>query len=167
LNKTFSKRLVIMTIILISIFQLPVFAIAQQTDASATITSAKQQLITCLDSAKQAEATGANISSLTSVLDDAGDLLSRAELSYSQSDFGAAQSLATGCIQKLSNFISESNALRDAAAQQQSYDFWVNFVGSIAGTFAVIVAGFVVLRFINKRQVPREPETEVKTDEST
>ena len=148
---------------LLFIVQLPVLAVAQQTDASAAITSAKQQFITCLDSAKQAEAAGANISSLTAVLNDAGGLLSRSELAYSQSDFGSAQSLASQCSQRLSNFISESNGLRDAAAQQRSYDFWVSFVGSIVGSFAVIVAGFVVWRFLKKRY----PMAEVQANESS
>jgi len=84
-----------------------------------------------------------------------------------QGDFGSAQSLASECNQRLSNFVSDSNALRDAAAQRRAFDYWVNFVGSIAGTIAVIVAGFMVWRFIKKRYVPVEAENEVQTDEST
>jgi len=54
----------------------PVTVLAQG-DAAGAIASAKQQIIVCYDSARQAEAAGANISSLTSVLNDAGQLLSR------------------------------------------------------------------------------------------
>ena len=141
---------------------MPVSALAEQTDAATSIASAKQQIISCFDSAKQAEAAGANISSLTSILNDAGDLLSRSELAYSQGDFGGAQSFASECSQRLSNFVSASNTLRDSAAQQRSYAYWVNFVGSIAGTFVVIVAGFMVWRFLKKRY-----PIEVQADESS
>jgi len=160
------KVAILALLLLLSVIFVPVTVLAQG-DAAGAIASAKQQIIVCYDSARQAEAAGANISSLTSVLNDAGQLLSRSELAYLQGDFGSAQSLASECNQRLSNFVSDSNALRDAAAQRRAFDYWVNFVGSIAGTIAVIVAGFMVWRFIKKRYVPVEAENEVQTDEST
>ena len=154
--------LLVITLIIVGFH--PILAFAQG-DAAGAIASAKQLLVTCYDSARQAENAGANISSLTSVLNDAGDLLSRSELAYSQRDFDAAQSLASECSQRLGNFASEADALRSTAVQQRSFDFWVNIVGSAAGTVAVIVAGFLVWRVIKKRYVPVEAETEVQTDE--
>jgi cytochrome bd-type quinol oxidase subunit 1 len=139
---------------------LPFSAFAQD-DASGAIASAQQQIVTCYDSAKQAEAAGANISSLTSVLDEAGNMLSQAELAYSQGDFGTAQNLASQCSQNLNGFVSEANGLRDAAIQRATVDFWVNVVGSTVGTFVVMIAGFAVWWFLKKRY----PDVEVQIDE--
>jgi len=149
------KRAILPLIVLLSVVFLPVSALAQN-DAAGAIASAKQQIVACYDAARQAEAAGANISSLTSALNDAGDLLSRSELAYSQGDLGGAQTLASQCSQRLSSFVSESNVLRDAAVQQRNFDFWVNVVGSVVGTFVVIVTGFVVWRFVKKQYVPVE-----------
>jgi hypothetical protein len=155
---------ILLAITLIIFGLLPALAFAQD-DAAAAIASARQQLVNCYDSARQAESAGANISSLTSVLNNAGQLLSQSELAYSQGDSDAAQSLASQVGQRLGNFVSDASALRDAAVQQQSFDFWVNIVGSVAGTIAVIVAGFIVWRFLKKRYAAGEVETEAQTDE--
>ena len=129
----------------------PSVVLAEQGDAASAIASAKQQIVTCYVAARQAEASGANISSLTLALNEAGVLLSQSELAYSQSDFGVAQNLASQCTQRLNNFVSEANVLRDAAAQQRSIEFYVNVVGSVAGTFVVFLVGFAVWRFVKKR----------------
>lgn len=154
--------LLLIPVVLAGFFAIRAFA---QGDATAAIASARQQLVTAYDSAMQAEAAGANISSLTAVLKNAGDLLSRAELADSQGDSAAAQSLASQCTQSLGNFASEAESLRSAAVQQENLNFWVNIVGSVAGTVAVIIAGFVVWRIIKKRYGPVEAEAEVHADE--
>ena len=163
------KRAILLLILFLFIGSLsfPSLAFAQGDTAAADIASARQLLTTCFDSARQAENSGANISSLTSVLNEAGDLLSRSELAYSQGDFYTAQNLASECSQRLDNLASEADALRSNAVQQRSFDFWVSISGSVAGTISVIVAGFMVWRVIKKRYVPVEAETEVQTDESS
>jgi hypothetical protein len=148
-------------LIIFALVPAPAFA---QDDAAAAIASARQQLANCYDSVRQAESAGANISSLTWVLNGAGQLLSKSELAYSQGDSAAAQSLASQVGQKLGSFVSDANALRDSTIQQQSFDFWENIVGSVAGTIAVIVAGFVVWRFLKKRYVTAEVKTEAQPD---
>ncbi len=134
-----------------------------QGGADEALSSARQQLVDCYYSARQAESAGANISSLTSKLNVAGDLLSRSQLAYSRSDYSGSQTLASECSQSLDGFVSEANALRDAAVQKANFDFWVYFVGSIAGAFAVILAGFVVWRVLKKRHSAGE----VLTDKSS
>ena len=161
MTKTHHKRAFLAIIMLLTAMFLPSVAFAEQSGADSAIASAKQQIVTCYDAAKAAEAAGANITSLTGILNDAGTLLSQSELAYSKNDFSTAQSLADQSGQSLANFVSEANGLRDAAAQQQTLEFLVNVVGSIMGTIAVIVAGFVVWRFLRKRQ----PQTGVPTNE--
>jgi hypothetical protein len=150
MTKRSANRAILLLMPLVAVGFLPILAFAQG-DAAGAISSARQQLITCYDLARQAEAAGANISSLTSVLNDAGDLLSQSELAYLQGDLDGAQSVAFQCSQRLSNFVSQANELRDAAVRQRSWDYWVDIEVSVVGIFFVIVAGFVVWLFLKKR----------------
>jgi hypothetical protein len=124
---------------------------ADQTDAAAAMASAKEQILICYQSANGAEGAGANITALVAVLNDAGTLLSRAEFVYSIGDFDTARDLAIQSQTTLGDFISEANALKETATQQRDQDFLINVVGSIIGTFAVIVAGFVAWRFLKRK----------------
>jgi hypothetical protein len=126
-------------------------AVAEQTDAAAAIASARKQLVACYQAAWEAEAAGANITSLTAVLDDAGALLSRAELAYSVNDSDAALSLAVQSQGKLGGFVAEANALRATAVQQRDLGFWVNEFGSVVGTFAVLGVAAAVWFFLKRR----------------
>ena len=155
MTKRFVKRAILMTILLISGCFLP-FSASAQGDASGAISSAKQQIVTCYDSAKQAETAGANISALTSILNDAGDLLSRAELAYSQGDLESAQSFASQCSQTLNGFAVEAGRLREASLQRNMDDFWVYVVGSLVGTLIAIIAGLAVWWSLKRRDSARE-----------
>lgn len=122
-----------------------------QSDAAAAIASAKEQIVTCYQAVKEAEAAGANVTSLTTVLNDAGALLSRAESAYAARDFNAARSFAVQSREKLANCVSEANALKTTATQQQNQDFMINVVGSTVGAFAVLGAGAAIWFFFRKR----------------
>lgn len=151
LNRLLVKRIILPIILLLTVLFPPISAMAQQNEAASAISAAKQQLISCYDSAEKAEGAGANISSLTSVLDDAGDLLSQSELAYSQGNYDTAQSLAAQSSQQLSTFVSDANSLKDAAVQQANFNFYVYLVGSSVGAVAIIIAGCGVWFLINKR----------------
>ena len=161
----FVKPLVLLLAVLLVAGFLPVLAFAQG-DAAGAIASARQQLVVSYGSARAAEEAGANITSLTAVLNSAGDLLSRSELAYSQGNLAEAQALAGQCSQALGSFAAEADGLRTEASQQRGLDFWVNIVGSVVGTFVVVVAGFAVWRFFRSRILPVEVEGEVQADES-
>jgi hypothetical protein len=124
---------------------------AEQTDAATAIASAKEQILTCYQAAKEAEGAGANITALVAVLNDAGTLLSRAEFTYSISDFDTARDLAIQSQNTLGDFISEANTSKETATQQQNQDFLINVVGSIIGTFAVLSAGIAAWIFLKRK----------------
>ena len=144
MSKTLHKLTFLTTLILLStiIFSSPAFA--QQANAETAIASAKQQIVACYQAAKEAEDAGANITSLTTILSDAGSLLSQSELAYSKSEFDIARDLAVQTQQRLTNVISEANDLKESAVQQGNVDFLVNVVGSIVGFFVVIGAGIAI-----------------------
>lgn len=124
---------------------------AAQTDADAAISSAKEQIVICYQAARDAEQAGANITSLTAILDHAGSLFSQAELAYSINDFETARGLAAQSQETLANFVSDANALKESGIQQRNQDFMINIVASTAGTFAVLGAGAATWLFLIKK----------------
>jgi hypothetical protein len=143
------KHLVAFTLMLFILVSLSPFVHADQSSASATLSSAKSKLLDCYNAAKDAEALGANITSLTNVLNDAGASLSKAELAYSKGDFDYAVNLAAQSQTKLDNFISSANDLKATGLEHATQDYWI-MVGSIVGTFLVIIAGAIFL-FVFRR----------------
>jgi flagellar basal body-associated protein FliL len=126
-------------------------ASASQSEASSSISSAQKKITDCYNAVKAAEAAGANISVLTSELNEAGLLLSQAQLSYSKSDFDAASNYAVQSQNQLETFVGQADGLMQAASRQRSQDFLINFVGSIVGACAVVVVGLMVWFLLERK----------------
>lgn len=124
---------------------------ADQSGASNAISSAKNQLVSCYEAAREAEAAGANITSLAVVLNDAGLLLSQAEFAFSVGDYGAAQDYAVQSQGRLADFVSDANVLKVAGEGERNQDFLINVVGSAGGTVAVLVGSFALWSFLKKK----------------
>jgi hypothetical protein len=136
-------------LLLIATAPFPIWA--QQTDAATAISSAKNTISTCYTEAEQAEAAGANITVLVGILNDAGVLLSRAEFAYATNDFDTALNLAVRTQNTLKNFVGEANTLQQTATQEQNQGLLINVVGSIVGTFVIIVADYAAWLFLKKK----------------
>lgn len=132
------------------------FALAQSSEGLSAISGARSRIVTCFEAAQLAESAGANISSLTLKLNDAGNFLSNAETAFSIGDFSGAQSLAIESQNLLSNFESDADSLRVAATQAANMDFWVNIVGSTVGTITVIIVSAFVWILLKKRYSSEE-----------
>lgn len=156
MQKPISKKLITLILLLLFVAASTSPVWASEADATVVISSAQNTLVNCYDAAKQAEAAGANITVLMGPLNEAASLLSQAEYAYSISDFDTAVNFATQSQSSLSNVIEDANALQVTASQQQYQDFLINVVGSILGTFAVIVAGFAAWIFLKKRHEATE-----------
>jgi hypothetical protein len=146
-----SLGVLLLAAISIAVLSVPSVVWAQQNSAASAISAAQSKLVQCYDAARAAESASANISQLTSRLNSAGLLLSRAELAYSNADFGSAQSLAVQSQSELASFVSDANSLQASAAQSRTFDFLLNVVGSVVGTVAVLVGGFVVWGFLKRK----------------
>ena len=146
-----SLGVLLLAAISIAVLSVPSVVWAQQNSAASAISAAQSKLVQCYDAARAAESASANISQLTSRLNSAGLLLSRAELAYSNADFGSAQSLAVQNQSELASFVSDANSLQASAAQSRTFDFLLNVVGSVVGTVAVLVGGFVVWGFLKRK----------------
>jgi uncharacterized Tic20 family protein len=145
----FKALLALILLLLVVVVPVPVWA--SQEDAATAISSLKNTLLECYNAAKEAETAGSNITVIIGTLNEAGSLLSQAELAYAMKDFDVALSLALQSQNSLNNFIAEANALKETATQQQNQAFLINVVGSITGTFAVVVAGFAVWLLMKRK----------------
>jgi hypothetical protein len=132
---------------------LPVVVHAEGSYVNVALASANNQLVACYDAAKAAEAAGANITALTSALNIAGALLSNAQYAFSTGDFVSAQNFAIQCQNQLGGLVQEANSLQISASQGRSTDFFVNFLGSIAGAIMVIVGSIIVWVLLKRRKV--------------
>jgi hypothetical protein len=153
--------LVVTLLLLVVIIPSPVWA--SQADAATAISSAKNTILNSYNAVKKAEAAGANITVLVATLNEAGSLLSQAELAYAINDFDTALNFAVQSQNSLDNLIAEANTLQETVTQQQNQDFVINVLFSIIGTFAVIVAGFAAWFFLKKKY----ETTEVHISESS
>jgi hypothetical protein len=124
--------------------------VSAQTDAAAAVASAKEEIVACYQAARDAEAAGANITSLTAVLNDAGALLSSSEFAYAAGDFGAASDFAVQSVARLGGFVSAADALRETGEMQGDFDFWV-VVASVVGTVSVLGGSYALWIFLKRR----------------
>jgi hypothetical protein len=125
------------------------FAI-DETDVGSSIAAAEENIVVCYRAVADADEAGANTSALLAALNEAGELLSRANLAYKE-NLTRAHLFALRSQEKLSGVVVEADDLKEAAMQERYWDFMVNVVGSIVGATTVICGGFVVWFFLKRR----------------
>jgi ATP-dependent Zn protease len=128
-------------------FASPVFA--DQNSAQTAIMSAQNNLKTCYDAVKQAQAAGANVDSLMVTLNDAAGLLSEAELAYASNDYNSAYTYATQSQSKLNGFTSQATALQQNAVNNDNKNF-ITIVSSIASV-AILCVGIAAWVILNRK----------------
>jgi hypothetical protein len=138
---------------------LPTLALADSTTVASTISLTQSKILQCFSVIKDAEAAGANISSLTATLNQAGQLLDHAKLDYSSGNLDAALNYAQQSQDKLNSFLSDASILKNSAAQQQNLNFWLGTVGSIAGTAIIVAAGILIWLRSQRKNQPSEVDT--------
>lgn len=146
------KTFVITVIILFittALFASPAFA--DQNSAQTAIMSAQNNLKTCYDAAKQAQAAGANVDSLMVTLNDAAGLLSDAELAYASNDYNSAYNYATQSQSKLNGFTFQASALRQNAINNDNQNF-ITLVSSVIGSVAILCVGIAAWVTLNRKQ---------------
>jgi len=147
---------VLMSMVLVVGSSFRVFAVDEsEANARTAIINAESTVFDCYGAALDTEKAGANVTELLSVLNEAGMLLSRANLAYENGDFNSSVYFANQSILKLNGFVAEAGVLKETALQQRYWDFVVNVVGSAVGAIAVICGGVVIWVFLKKREEGR------------
>jgi len=119
-------------------------------DARHTVSSAQQKLINCYEEAVKAEIAGANVIELTTTLNKAGDLYSKATLAFKHGDYDSAVRLANQCVNSLEDFVDKASILHDEALEAQHRDF-IFLVCTSIGSIAVIFVGFAVWNLLKRK----------------
>jgi hypothetical protein len=140
-------------------FSLASFAVvgycSSETDARSAFAEASQRVNTCYSAAADAAKAGANVTGLLVTLEDAGMLLSKAELALVKGEFDSASTLAHLCEERLVGFEDGAAGLRDSAVRAGFLDFAFGVVGSAVGSVLVVVVGVVVWFWLKRRSARR------------
>jgi hypothetical protein len=125
---------------------------ASESDARLSIEAARNRIVECYEATANASGVGANVTELLKKLNEAQDLLSKADFALrSTHDNESAVALANGARAELTGFVVEANALRDAAVQERYRSFMINIVGSAVGAVATVCGGFAVWTVLKRR----------------
>jgi hypothetical protein len=119
--------------------------------AASALANAEEAVSSAYQAVSKAEESGANVSSLLVQLNEAGELLSRAQVAYNSGDFVSVLNFSAQSQEKLNGFVVEANALKASAVNARYWDFTVNVVGSITGSVAVVCCSFVVWVLLKRR----------------
>lgn len=155
LVKVWTATSCVFLVIFLALFVYPALGYSEN-EAKTAVETAENKVLSCYNAAYEAEKAGANISELLNTLNDAGWLLAKAKLAYSQGDFNSSVTLANECQSKLEGFIDQAEDLRQSAEKASYVDFMVNFVGSGIGAVCVIIGGFAIWVFFRKLEEVRE-----------
>jgi len=123
-----------------------------QEEARTAVEEAENGVLSCYGAVFEAEKAGANVSTLLSILNEAGWLLSKGKLAYNLTDFDSAITYANECQLRLNGFLDQAETLKSDAKTAGYWDYMVNLVGSGVGAVCVIVCGFAVWIFLKKRE---------------
>jgi len=141
-------------VVLLIFFQLTssfqVFA-SSESDARSAIVAADGKIIDSYYAVLDAEKAGANITVLLSSLTKAGDLLSRATLTFAAGNFDSAYTLASQSQEELNGLVADANFLRESAVQIHYWDFVVNVVESIIATVLVFSSSAIIWLLLKRR----------------
>ncbi|MGQ9507690.1 MAG: hypothetical protein ACUVTB_07565 [Candidatus Bathycorpusculaceae bacterium] len=137
-------------VLLVFAGSLPCFGVNSE-DALSAISSTEARVVTCYRAAAEAAGAGANVSDLLILLNEAGWLLSRAKLAYSQGDFDSAVAYAVECRSMLDGFVDGADGLRRNAEAAGHRDFMLNFVGSAVGAVCIVVGGFALWNLLKEK----------------
>lgn len=152
-------KLVASTIILCTLFAAwfptPIFA-TDEAEAHSSITAAEEKILECYKAAREANKAGANVTTLLSTLNKAGESLSKAKVAYTQGNYSLALNLSRQSMDMLNDFVTKAEELKTQAEQARHWDFMVNIVGSSVGAVALIVASFILWTLLKKREESKE-----------
>jgi hypothetical protein len=144
-----SKKLACLALVFLLVIPLLLSSqVAGQDDAAANISAAKTELSNCYASVKAAEAQGANVTGLIATLNDAGELLTRAELAYLAKDYDSAANFTQQSKDTLDGFNQAANSLKADAMQSGNSGFFTDALLVVASLviFCVGIAVWVALR---------------------
>jgi hypothetical protein len=141
----------LISVLLLSSLLFATPAFAQQDSALTAINSAQNNLINCYNAVRDAEAAGANVTSLTITLNSAANLLSQAQLAYASNDYGNAYNDATQSQTILNGFTSQVSNVKQTAENTQTLNSFT-IILSIIISITILGAGISAYVLLSRRE---------------
>jgi len=167
-----SNLKLLLIFLVLSAFTSPIFVLrvraSSESVAASAVNQAEQALASAYEAVLEAERTGVNVSGLLARLNEAGELLARAHVSYGLGDFDGAARSADLCGQIGEEVRVEAHGLRSLAVEEVVQRFRWTMIGSILSVTVIVGAGFLGWRMFKLRYCRRVlgMKPEVAKDES-
>ena|GEM_PF-2488347 len=141
---------------------------SSQVVAASAIEKAEGVVASAYEAVLEAEEAGANVSALVARLNEAGDLLTQAHVSYRRGDFVSTARFADLCGEIGEEVRIKALELRDLAIEEAGQRFRWTMIESIVGVVAILCLSFLGWRAFKRRYFRRVlgMRPEVGSDES-
>lgn len=150
------RSLLVLETLLVLTFLFLVFvpcsnAATTQSQAVSALDDAEGAVVSAYSAVSKADAAGANVSDMLVRLNEAGDVLTRAQIAYGVGDYDSALELAVLCQEKLRGFVADADVLTGVAVRDSSLDFMANVMGPIVGSVGIVCLSLVAWVYLNRR----------------
>ena len=132
-------------------FVSPVFAGSDQETAFSVLVVAEDVVLSAYDALIEAEQVGGNVSISTVQLNEAGEFLAAARMSYGNGDFDDATLFANLSGDIGEEVENEAYELKDRAQNDGFQRMRFTILGSVSGVIVVGLGSFWVWRFLKRR----------------
>ena len=132
-------------------FVSPILADSNQDTASVAIADAEETMISTYEAVLEAEQAGGNVSGLLAQLNEAGEFLASARMSYRNGDFDNAiyfADLSRNIGEEVENAAYE---LKDLASDEEMQRMLFTVLGSISGIVLVVSGSLWIWWFLKRR----------------
>jgi hypothetical protein len=164
------KLLVVLLILSVFVFPFFVFGVAASgvDMATSAISEAEEVVALAYEAVLEAEQAGAEISGLLASLNEAGELLAKAQVAFRLGDFDEAVLSASLCSEICEVLKGEADELRVEAYGVKVMNSWLTMTGSTIGVVAVVFGSFWGWRVFKRRYIQKvlRLKLEVAKDES-
>ncbi len=149
----------LVVLMFLSVFVFPFFAFevsASSEDAAASaVGQAEEVLASAYEAVLGAEQARAEVTGLLASLNEAGELLAKAQVAFKLGDFDEAAVSAGLCSEICEGVRVEADELRGEAYGSRVMDSWSTMTGSLVGVVAVVFGSFWGWRVFKRRYVRR------------
>ena len=147
----FLYALVTLSIFATFIFVSPILANDDRETASLAIVDAEETVISAYEAVLEAEQAGGNVTGLLAQLNEAGEFLAAAQMSYRNEDFDNATRFANFGKNIGEEVENSAYELKDSAWNDSFQRMQFTMLGSISGIVLVVLGSLWVWRVIKRR----------------
>jgi hypothetical protein len=152
----------LLVLVLVGLFSHGVFVVRGADEASSSVGEADVAVRRAFNATLEAEGAGANVSGLIVRLNEAGGILTEAEIALGNGNSSEAASKAVQCIGIAQSVKSDADVLKASALEKARTVFWASLAFSVVGIVAFVVVLMLVWRWFKRgyarRMLGMKPE---------